>query len=274
MRSRRRGVWVCLVWLLVPVLLVGCGRRGGHDPSSDPGARGSADRGSSARPSDGPGDAGDGPGPGDVPLPGIEIGGSGGGGSDGGGSDGGETGGGGDGAEQPPPEPGDATEAAFRAVVQGTCLPVHRDGAEWNVPVPPSAVSCRSERAGLFQVTRTAHGAVSCPSGTGRDTWSHRSAVSGETTTLCLNRVWVRNYCVLAEQSGDTVTSIGASTAAGCDDTRVPVPYNQVMVVDAVYRAPAGATADHCRTGSGDNRRYWSLIADDGATLVCFRARS
>ncbi|MBP3076680.1 hypothetical protein WP39_04235 [Streptomyces sp. 604F] len=110
-------------------------------------------------------------------------------------------------------------------------------------------------------MTRTATTSVGCPSGTGRARWSYRSAVTGGTTTLCLNRVWVRDYCVLAEQSGDTLSSIGALTAAGCDDTRVPRPYNQ-------------GAPHHCRRGAQDNRRYWSLLADAGATLVCFRARS
>ncbi|SDD12953.1 hypothetical protein [Actinokineospora iranica] len=55
--------------------------------------------------------------------------------------------------------------------------------------------------------------------------------------------------------------------------TQVPVPYNQVLLVAAAYRAPAGADAAHCRTSAHDNRRYWSLLADDGNTLVCFTPR-
>ncbi|MES9501562.1 hypothetical protein ABWI13_15905 [Streptomyces koyangensis] len=263
MRVRGVRVRVVVVLLLVPLLLVGCGRRGGGDHGRDTAGSG---RAPAARES---GDArDDGPGLGDLPVPDIEIGGS------GGGEAATPTQAPRTQAPRPRPTPTDAKERAFRAVARGTCLPVHRNGAEWNVSAPPDAVSCRSARAGLFEVTRTATRSVSCPSGTGQARWSYRSAVTGGTTTLCLNRVWVRDYCVLAEQSGDTISSIGSLTAASCDDTRVPRPYNQVVVVDAVYRAPAGAGADHCRRSAQDNRRYWSLLADDGATLVCFRARS
>lgn len=256
---RGRGWQVCLVWLLVIAVLAGCGRRGaagGGRPSASP---------------DRPGI--------DVPVPDIDIGGGGGTtgsqGDAGGGT--GATGSQGDGGtaggaeeRETEPEPTDATEDAFRAVRRGTCLPVYRDGREWNVSVPPSAVSCQSERAGLFHVTRTANSAVTCPSGVGRDTWRYRSSVTGGTTTLCLNRVWVKNYCVLAEQTGDDITSIGSTTAADCQATRVPVPYNQALVVAGVYRAPSDANASHCRTSAQDSRRYWSLLADGGDTLVCF----
>ncbi|GAA3627194.1 hypothetical protein ACG5V6_03735 [Streptomyces chitinivorans] len=259
--GRPRG-WGWLVWLLVPVVLAGCGRRGGNDHDD---ARLDPSVSASARPDD----DGEGPDIGDLPVPDVEIGSGGATGDQGSGS-----GGAGDTETEPEPEPTDPTQEAFRAVVRGTCLPVYRDGDDWNTSVPPDAVSCRSERAGLFEVTRTVTGGASCPTGTGRDRWSHHSSVTGETTTLCLNRVWVKDYCVLAEQSGDTITSVGASTAVDCSATEVPVPYNQVLVVAAVYRAPAGAGASHCRTGAHDNRRYWSLLADGGATLVCFTSRS
>lgn len=261
MRGKHSRRWVWLVWLLVPVLLAGCSRRGGSDRDGV-----SFDRSAPTRPSDGA----DGPGIGDLPVPGNELGGGGANGGDRGSS----SGGGGRAEPEPQPEPTDPREEAFRAVVRGTCLPVYRNGNNWNVPVPPDAVSCRSNRAGLFQVTRTATGSATCPTGVGRDKWSYYSTITGNTTTLCLNRVWVKNFCVLAQQSGDNITSIGSSTAADCYATRVPVPYNQLLVVAAVYRAPAGANASHCRRSAQDPLRYWTLLADGGNTLVCFRARS
>lgn len=269
MRSTRAAVRGCLVWLMVVVVLVGCARRGG----------GGRPAGGSSRPGV------------EVPVPGVELlGGTTGGtagdsagggigsrgdGDAGGGTTGYEgTSGGGSEERETEPERTDATQEAFRDVDRGSCLPVYRDGNGWNVEVPPSAVSCRSRRAGLFQVTRTATSSVSCPTGVGRDTWSYYSPVTGDATTLCLNRVWVANYCVLATQSGGAISSIGSSTAVDCQATRVPKPYNQLLVVSGVYRAPSDADASYCRTGAHDSRRYWSLLADGGDTLVCFSPAS
>lgn len=273
MRGRRLRGWVWLVvWLVVPALLVGCNRRGGgtrHNGSSDHAA------------SSGRSGGADGPDIGDLPMPDFDAsdgGYDGTGGSSGGSTDGGGSASGGS-AEtvdetESEPEPTDSTEEAFQAVGEGSCLPVYRDGADWNVSVPPSPVSCGSDRAGLFQVTRTLTDSTACPTGVGRDSWSHHSTVTGTTTTLCLNRVWVKNYCVLAEGSANDVSSIGSTTAVDCDATRVPVPYNQVLVIAGVYQVPAsGADTSNCPTGPGDNRRYWSLYADSGETLVCFTGR-
>ncbi|MFE5207426.1 hypothetical protein [Streptomyces sp. NPDC056600] len=193
----------------------------------------------------------------------------------GGGSDGGTNSGSGGygagGAETTTgPDPVDTTQDAFRAVTAGTCLPVNRTGEQWSRPTPPDPVSCRTERADLFHVDTVHTLPATCPSGVGRAEWTHRSSITGETTTLCLDRVWVKNYCVLAEQEGDKITSIGDTTAVDCDATKVSVPYNQVLVVSGAYKAPPGANADDCVTGAGDRRWYWSLLADDGDTLVCF----
>ncbi len=276
--SRLRG-WVWLVWLLVPVLLlVGCRRGGGSRPHG-----GSGDSVTSGR------TGGGGPGIGDLPVPdfgsssggydstsggsgsssgGISSGGSSSGsGSSGGSSSGGSAGTGG----APTPEPTDPTEEELRAMSKGTCLPIHRDGKQWNFTVLPDPVSCRSDRAGLFQVTNILTSSTSCPNGVGQDSWSYHSSRTGNTTTLCFNRVWVKNYCVLAEGSRSGVSSIGSTTAVDCYATRVPVPYNQILAVAGVYSVPAsGADTSNCRTGRNDNRTYWSLFADNGATLVCF----
>ncbi|EHR62312.1 hypothetical protein [Saccharomonospora cyanea] len=45
--------------------------------------------------------------------------------------------------------------------------------------------------------------------------------------------------------------------------------YDYVLVVAAVYRAPANAMAAHCREGPYDSRTYWSLLVDEDVTLVC-----
>lgn len=126
------------------------------------------------------------------------------------------------------------------------------------------------DTAGLFQVTYTSSDSAACPTGAGADKWSYYSTVTGNTTTLCLNRIRVRNYCVLAQQSGDVMSSIAASTAVDCRATRVPAPYNQDLIIAGVYQAPPGANVAHRRTSARDYPRYWSLLADGGNTLVCF----
>ncbi|MGW0665010.1 hypothetical protein [Streptodolium elevatio] len=276
-RRLRRWVWL-VVWLLVPALLVGCNRRGGGTHHN--GSSGNSD-------SSGRSGGADGPDLGDLPVPDLGSTDGGAGGS----TDDQERTSDGSGetapaaepspesepepASEPRAEPGptDPTEDAFRAVAQGTCIPTYRDGKDWVVPAPPPAVSCQTQRGELFFVTRVADSSSACPSGPGRDAWTYSSSVTGNTTAVCLNRVWVKNYCVLAEQYGDN-TSIGTTTSVRCDATRVPAPYNQVLVIAGAYQVPStGADTSNCPTGPGDNRRFWSVYADDGRTLVCFTVR-
>ncbi len=168
--------------------------------------------------------------------------------------------------------PPDPTEVAFRSVTVGSCLPVYMTGHgnEWSHSAPPDPVSCSASYAGLFQVTRVGSSSAQCGTGTGHTSWSYDGG-SGERTTLCLERVWVPRFCVLAQGDGaGGVASIGTTTAVDCDADRIPVDYDYVLVVAAVYRAPANATADHCRESPYDSRQYWSLLVDEDATLVCF----
>lgn len=238
-------MWGRRVVVLLACLLVaaGCGRRGGHRDNESSDSGGGPDIGV------------------EVPIPPFEEDGSGGGGA-------------GAPAPEPEPEPTDPTEEAFLAVTQGSCLPVYRNGDEWNVSVPPAAISCATQQAGVFQVTSTGSDGAACPTGVGRDAWTYYSSITGNTTALCLNRVWVRNYCVLAVQTGNDISSIASTTAVDCAATEVPAPYNQVLIVAAAYQAPAGANASHCRTGPQDYNTYWYLLADNDATLVCFTSRS
>lgn len=260
----------------MPVLLAvaGCGasgRRGGSGgPDADSG-RPSASSGT--RDGDESGDSGGGPG---VEL-GVDVsigGGSGSGsGSDddegSGGGDGGNSGSGeGDAAVKQPPV-SDPTTEAFRRVRVGSCLPIHRTGpgSAWNVDVPPEAVSCGSRRAGLFRVTRTGGGGVSCEAGKGRTSWSYYSRAGA--AKLCLERIWVERYCILGNNTSDGM-SLGTTTAVDCRAKRVPKPYDHVLVVAGVYRAPSDAGSKYCREGSSDGRTYWSLVAANRTILVCF----
>ncbi|MFJ4704803.1 hypothetical protein ACIP6I_08090 [Streptomyces anulatus] len=273
--ARLRSARVWLVWLLVPVILAvaGCGapgRRGGDpDRGPEPGS-GRPSSSSDARGGDDEDDSGGGPG---LDL-GVEVttgGGSGGGGSgEGGGFDsGGDGGGGGSGGVDQPPE-SDPTADAFQRVRVGSCLPVHRTGrgSAWNVDVPPEAVSCGSRRAGLFRVTRTGGSGVSCETGKGRTSWRYYSRATGA-TKLCLERVWVERYCILGNNTSDGM-SLGTTTAVDCRAKRVPQPYDHVLVVSGVYRAPSDAGSKYCREGPSDRRTYWSLVVTGGTILVCF----
>ncbi|GAA2974672.1 hypothetical protein [Actinokineospora diospyrosa] len=233
-----------LLWLLLPLLLVSCARRGhtDHHDSSTP-----------HRSASHPSAEVDGGAAVELPVPEIDLGAP---------------------AAVPtttPPKPTDTTEEELQAIPAGTCLPLYRDGREWSVSTLPAAISCESDRAGVFLVTQT--GATSCPNGVGQDVWSYYSRITGNTTTLCLNRVWTKNYCVLAEQVGDTVKAIGSSTAVDCRATTAPNPYNQVLIISGAYKAPAGANPRHCMLNARDTRPYWTLLANDGNTLVCFTTR-
>ncbi|MBQ1089239.1 hypothetical protein [Streptomyces sp. B93] len=176
--------------------------------------------------------------------------------------------------EEPDPEPStptpDPTEEAFKAISPGHCLAVYDTGRggttsiDWSADVPPDPVSCADGRAQV-QVTATNR---ACPTGYGKSYWSYRSATTGDTTQLCLSRVYHATYCMLGQQSGDAI-SLGLMTAVACRREPVPAPYNQIMHITGVYRAPAGANANHCLRVAGDRTRYWAALVDDGATLVC-----
>ncbi|MGX1954221.1 hypothetical protein ACWIGY_28455 [Streptomyces anulatus] len=259
-----------LAWLLVPVLLAvaGCGasgrRGGGPDTDSD---RPPASSG--ARDGDEAGDPGGGAG---VEF-GVDVSIGGGSGSDGGsgsGGDGGSGGSGGGGAAKQPPA-SDPTTEAFRSVRVGSCLPVHQTGSggDWNVGAPPGAVACDTRRAGLFRVTRTGGSGVNCEAGAGSASWTSPPSGATEAVKLCLERVWVKQYCILAEGNGDSM-SLGSTTAVDCGAEGFPVPYNRALVVSGVYRAPADANSAHCREGASDPRTYWSLVVTGRTILVCF----
>ncbi|MER7697095.1 hypothetical protein [Streptomyces sp. NPDC096095] len=111
-------------------------------------------------------------------------------------------------------------------------------------------------------------GGVTCEAGRGSTSWRYRSRVAG-TTTLCLERVWVERYCILGNNTSDGM-SLGTTTAVDCRAKRVPKPYDHVLVVSDVYRAPSDAGSKYCRKGSSDRRTYWSLVVADRTILVCF----
>ncbi|MFC9650229.1 hypothetical protein [Streptomyces sp. NPDC056937] len=168
---------------------------------------------------------------------------------------------------RPTPDP---TEEAFKAISAGDCLAVYDTGRggttsiDWSVDVPPDPVSCAGEQA-LVRVTATD---TTCPTSYGKSYWSYRSATSGNTTKLCLTRIYHATYCMLGQQSGDSI-SLAMMTAVACRREPVPTPYNQIMHITGVYRAPAGANANNCRRVAGDQTRYWAWLVDDGATLLC-----
>ncbi|WP_228182585.1 hypothetical protein [Streptomyces anulatus] len=88
-------------------------------------------------------------------------------------------------------------------------------------------------------------------------------------TKLCLERVWVERYCILGNNTSDGM-SLGSTTAVDCRAKRVPRPYDHVLVVSGVYRAPSDAGPKYCRESSSDRSTYWSLVVANGTVLVCF----
>lgn len=173
------------------------------------------------------------------------------------------------GPESPTVSP-DPTEEAFKAISVSDCLAVYDTGRggttriDWSADVPPDPVPCAGTRA-LVKVTATD---TACPSGYGKSYWSYWSDTTSTTTKLCLTRVYHANYCILGQQSGDSI-SLGLMTAVDCQRKPVPSPYNQIMNITGVYRAPAGANANNCLRVAGDQTPYWTALVDDGATLLC-----
>ncbi|MBE1584118.1 hypothetical protein ACFPOI_29065 [Nonomuraea angiospora] len=272
----RRICRASLIWLLIPAMLVGCDRKN-RDAASHHPSTSQHEITSSAEPRNSSG--GDEPGI-TIEVP-IEVGGDSDNSKQDSGSDNSERDSGSDNserdsgseqnseAEEPEPDP---TEDAFRSVSAGDCLPIYRTGYsdDWSQPKPPEPVSCRGNYAGLFYVTRTGGSGLICPNGRAEDSWRYYSAMSRQTTTLCLRRIWVKNYCVLAIDSGNQSLSFGLSTAVGCNADRVPKPYNRIMVVSDVYRAPPDAHVGYCKKNQYDNRMYWMVLVSGGEDMVCF----
>ncbi|MGO4421088.1 hypothetical protein AB4Z54_20790, partial [Streptomyces sp. MCAF7] len=156
----------------------------------------------------------------------------------------------------PEPEP-DPTEEAFKAVSYGDCLDVVDTGYggttkyDWSEE-EPNTTSCGYGTR--VKVTGTTD---DCPTGVGKATWSYYSTSSGERTALCLTGQYHQGDCLLAEHEGNTISSIAMLSSPNCTDRKVPVPYNEILVVTDIYRA-TGAGAEVCRHGQYDSNTYWS----------------
>ncbi|MHC8563954.1 hypothetical protein ACW23B_25590 [Streptomyces albidoflavus] len=79
---------------------------------------------------------------------------------------------------------------------------------------------------------------------------------------------------VLGLRGGAGLTLVRGVAGGGWDRHRVAAAAKQVGGGGGRRRAAARGGGRPRRRGAQDNRRYWSLLADAGATLVCFRARS
>ncbi|MEU0806906.1 protein kinase [Streptomyces sp. NPDC005970] len=171
----------------------------------------------------------------------------------------------------PEPEP-DPTEEAFKAVSSGDCLDVVDTGYggltkyDWSEE-KPNTTSCGYGTR--VKVTGTAD---DCPSGVAKATWSYYSTSSGERTALCLTGQYRQGDCLLAKHEGNNISSIAMLSSPNCTDRKVPVAYNEILVVTDIYRANASTGTEVCRHGQYDMNTYWSTKVDDGATLLCLKA--
>ncbi|MFD8864525.1 protein kinase [Streptomyces sp. NPDC059590] len=171
----------------------------------------------------------------------------------------------------PEPEP-DPTEEAFKAVSSGDCLDVVDTGYggltkyDWSEE-KPNTTSCGYGTR--VKVTSTAD---DCPSGVAKATWSYYSTSSGERTALCLTGQYRQGDCLLAKHEGSNISSIAMLSSPNCTDRKVPVAYNEILVVTDIYRANASTGTEVCRHGQYDMNTYWSTKVDDGATLLCLKA--
>lgn len=102
-----------------------------------------------------------------------------------------------------------------------------------------------------------------CPSGVGKATWSYYSTGSGERTALCLAGQYHQGDCLLAKhETNNVISSIAMLSAPNCTDRRVPIAYNEILVVTDLYRATPGAAPRSAGTGSTTatptGRRRWT----------------
>ena len=196
-----------------------------------------------------------------------------------GGSTGGDDGTSGDDAEgafTPSPTP-DPTASAFDAIRAGDCLALWDTGyggdtIDWSSDVPPDPLPSCEDKDAMVRVTAVGDSVADCATGTGRSYWAYLSPSDHRNRVLCLSRVYRTYYCLLGIQKGEGANariSIGPMTAVDCEAERVPLPYNQIMHITGVYRAPPGASADNCVQGPGDTRYYWAWKVDGGETLLC-----
>lgn len=167
----------------------------------------------------------------------------------------------------PTPDP---TEESFKGVSVGECLAVYDtgrggNGIDWSADVPPDPVSCAASTA-LVQVTST--NATNCPISAGKSAWTYTSAVSGETTNLCVSRIYRKHYCVLGKQVGGDI-QLGSMTAVDCKAQRIPAAYDRIIHIRGVYQAPPGGNARNCVEGAADQTQYLAWLVDDSKTLLC-----
>ncbi|MFJ1746451.1 hypothetical protein ACIOJD_09475 [Streptomyces sp. NPDC088116] len=173
-------------------------------------------------------------------------------------------------SETPSPTP-DPTEESFKTVSVGDCLEIYDtgrsvDSLDWSAAVPPAAVPCDRQGSGLVQVTSTTD--ATCPNDAGKASWIYRSAVSGETATLCVTRIYFAYYCILGKQVGDK-TQLGSMTAVDCKAQQIPAAYNRIIHIIGVYQAPSNAGPRNCVQGAYDQTQYLTWLVNDGKTLLC-----
>ncbi|MDI2124836.1 serine/threonine-protein kinase [Yinghuangia seranimata] len=185
--------------------------------------------------------------------------GTGGSGSSGGSS---STSGGGAAPRTTPARTQSSEDKAFAAISAGDCLDAYSDGyGKWSSSVP-NDVSCGGANAYL-RVSSVRSSSGACAAGAGQSVWWHvNDDIS--TTALCVERQFRSGQCFLAEKSGDTVGSANLMTVWNCSADKVPVAFDYIMQITAVYAA--GTTTSSCP--SVPNHYSYSWTAWDGR-LIC-----
>lgn len=200
---------------------------------------------------------------------GGSTGGTSGGATGGSGGSGGSSGSGsGSGGSTPSPPP-DPTAEAFAAVRPGDCLKNWHTGSAWSSTTPVKATCDTND--GIMWVSSVKNSSSACPSGPGQSYLAYQS--NGQTTALCLTRQFKVGFCFLGKQegsgSGAKITDANLLSLVECTAAKVPQPWNQIMHITGVYRAPAQVTYESCARVAGDQTYYWHWVVNDGKTLVC-----
>ncbi|MER8185911.1 hypothetical protein [Kitasatospora sp. NPDC094015] len=174
----------------------------------------------------------------------------------------------------PPPEPSptpsptptpspapDPLDEAFAAVRAGDCIDRYLTGLGSYSRTAPVVVDCHGGSA-LNRISVIATSAATCPTGNGRDAFTHTNG-DHSTTVLCLERQFRKGQCFLATTPDYQHYTGYLTTVFSCQPAKIPNSSNVVMGISDII-----TNWDSCPPlKAGWHTAEWTVL--DGSTKVC-----